>query len=78
MAHRSEPRVAYFVNQAITDEHGEWIVCIAVEGERGYYKTDWHYNCAFQFAEATVAELNARLGVSELDATKIVLGTMRR
>ncbi len=70
-------RLAYFVSQAIADEHGKWIVCIAVEGECGYHKTDWHYDCEFPVANEIVDGLNARLGMSKLDAIKITLGTMR-
>ena len=72
-----ETRTAYFVNQAITNEKGEFIPCIAVEGERGYHKTDWAWGTDFELAQTCAIEMNEKIGINKLEAAKIVTGTMR-
>jgi len=72
-----EPRKAYFVNQAITDEQGNYIPCIAVEGESGYYKTTWTWGKDFNLAEQIANEKNQAMGLSLKEAYKIVFSSMR-
>lgn len=73
----TEPRRVMFVNEAITTEDGEFIPCIAVEGERGYNKTDWAWGKDYEQAEKWCEERNTEQGIGKIEATRIVLGTMR-
>ncbi len=69
-------RLAYFVSHFERDERG-FIPCIAVEGERGYNRTDWRWDCDFEMATQLATEANARMGINAKDAVVIGLGTMR-
>lgn len=73
----SEPRMAYFVLESERDDRG-FIPCIAVEGERGYHKTDWHWNCSIDDAEKLCDEKNKNLGFTPREAMMIVFSTMRK
>jgi hypothetical protein len=73
----AEQRLAYFINESIRDENGELIVCIAKEGERGYYRTDWYYGKDIERAQPLVDDLNRRLGLSADDVIQIQASTMR-
>lgn len=70
-------RKVYFVNEAITDENNELIVCIAIEGETGYYKTDWTWGKDFNLAQKLCDEKNIALGITPREAALIQLRTMR-
>lgn len=70
-------KVAYVILQTVVNEKGEYIPCIAKEGERGYYKTDWAWGKDLAIAEQYAVEKNKAMGLSKEDAMKIVLGTMR-
>lgn len=74
----TEPRKVYFINQLERAEDGGYIPCIAVEGESGYYKTDWNWGSDLELAESFCDERNEVLGINRKDAWAIVLGTMRR
>ena len=70
------PRSVYFVQQTVRNEQG-WIPCIAVEGEKGYYKTDWTWDCTFEEAEAICKEKNANLGYTDQrEIFSIIISTM--
>jgi hypothetical protein len=70
-------RVAvYFVLETERDENG-YIPLIAVKGESGYYKTDWHWNCTFEIAEKLCDDKNTKLGYTPKEAMLIQLSTMR-
>lgn len=72
-----ETRTAYFVNQAIVNNEGEFIPCIAVEGESGYNKTDWTWGKDFDHAREVAASMNEKMGLSKIEAAKIICSTMR-
>ena len=74
---KPEERVAYFVLEDVKDERGEYIALIAKEGERGYYKTDWTWGKDFKHAKEVADYKNKLLGVSKVEALKIVLSTMK-
>jgi hypothetical protein len=67
----------YFINETERAEDGGYIPCIAVEGERGYYKTDWNWSSNLELANQIAAEKNAALGFTPKEALLIVLGTMK-
>ena len=72
-----EKRMAYFVSRVERDERG-WIPCIAVEGEPGFHKTDWRWDCDFETAQKIADERNLKLGLgSRRDADVIVASSMR-
>lgn len=72
----TEPREAFFVLQSITDENGEFIACIAREGEKGYFKTDWLWGKDFAIAEECAKGRNTIRNISEDEAAQIVAITM--
>ena len=72
-----EARMVTFVNQAITTDDGEFIACLAKEGETGYYKTDWIWGKDFAIAQEAADKRNEVIGISKREAAKIVLSTMR-
>ena len=73
----AESRSVYFVNQATTDKDGNLIVCIAKEGEIGYYLTDWIWGKDYDFANMLCDEKNMAMGISPAEAMIIQLRTMR-
>ena len=72
----TEARTAYMILETVRDKNGEFIVCIAKEGEKGYYRTDWHWGTDLKLAEACAEEKNAMLGLTKEDAINIILSTM--
>jgi hypothetical protein len=70
-----ESRRCYFIQETVKDEEGEYIPCVAVEGEKGYYKTDWHWGKDRELAEHCCEVKNAGLGVKKMDAYQIVMST---
>lgn len=72
-----EPRRVYFINQLVRDEKDRgYLVCIAVEGESGFYRTDWNWGSDLAIAERLADEANERMGISKREAMLIQLGTM--
>jgi len=57
-------------------EDGGYIPCIAVEGERGYYRTDWNWGKDKEQAQKFCDERNELAGISKEEAYKIIMGTM--
>lgn len=74
----SEARRVYFLLDSQRDENNELIVLIAIENESGYYKTDWHWGTDIDVAEKIARKKNEKLGISEDEAHKVVLSTMRK
>jgi hypothetical protein len=75
---RLNRRKAYFVmdSERTMTEDGEFIPCIAVEGEPGFFKTNWTWGKDLTQAKKFAAQKNASLGLLEEDAVKIVESTM--
>lgn len=67
----------YFINELIRDTDGGYIPCIAVQGETGFYRTDWNWGKDLALAQKIADEKNAALGFTPKESIKIVLGTMR-
>lgn len=68
----------YFINELKRDWDGGYIPCIAVEGETGFYPTDWNWGTDLKLAEKFADEKNAAMGFTPKQAYLIVLGTMRK
>ncbi len=69
-------RLAYFVSQLEKDSEGQYIPCIAVEGLKGFHRTDWRWECKFEQAQKLINEMNEGLGLTELEAFRIQAMTM--
>lgn len=68
--------IAYFVVENERTKDGAYIVCVAVEGEAGFYKMDWAWHSSFAKAKAETALLNEKLGLSEEEVNSIIISTM--
>lgn len=76
-AHYTDKRVALFVMETQVNSKGEYNALIAVEGEPGFYATDWFWGTDFKLAEECAGDCNARLGLSKKEAAEIVCSTMK-
>ncbi len=73
----TDRKAVYFINELVRDKDGGYIPCIAVEGETGYYKTDWNWGSDITLANQIADEKNIALGFTPKEACLIVLGTMK-
>jgi len=69
-------RSVYFMQATVKDDEGNYVPCIAVEGESGYYRTDWEWGPDWEEANEICDEMNERMGYTKLEALKIQLSTM--
>jgi hypothetical protein len=69
-------RIAYFVLDIERTEEGAYIMCVAVEGEPGFYKMDWGWHCGFTKAKTETALMNKKLGLTEEEVNEIIISTM--
>ena len=69
-------RYCYFIFESMKDEQGNYRPGIAVDGEPGYYVTDYDYGTDFMFAQMGVDKANEKIGVSVDDAMDIVATSM--
>ena len=72
----SEPRRVYFIQETVKTEAGEYIPCIAVEGEKGFYRTDWAWGKDRKIADQFAMQKNELMGYDPKVALTVVLGTM--
>lgn len=72
----SEPRMVYFISEIERTEDGQFIPCIAVEGEKGFHRTDWAWGTDKEQAQAWADERNEKMGISRMEAAKIQFKTM--
>jgi len=70
-------RIAFFVLESQRNDKGEFQALIAVEGMKGYYTTDWFWGTDFATAEAVADAKNDRMGISIIEAFKVIGSTMR-
>lgn len=66
----------YFINELERAEDGGYIPCIAVEGEYGYYPTDWNWGTDLELARQIADQKNEVMGFTPKEAFIIVMGTM--
>ena len=69
-------RIAYFVLGTERTKDGAFIVCVAIEGDAGFYKMDLEWNCSFTKAKAQAAEMNVKIGLTQEEVEEIILSTM--
>jgi hypothetical protein len=69
-------RMAYLILEGVRAKDGGYVPCMAREGEKGYYLTNWNYGLDKIIAEKCIDNLNRRMGLSEEDVTTIVLSSM--
>jgi hypothetical protein len=69
-------RKAYFVLERERTRDGAFMVCVAVEGDAGFYQMDWGWHCDYTRAKAQTAEMNEKLGLTAKDVIDIVTSTM--
>jgi len=69
-------RIAYFVRDSERTKEGAYIMCVAVEGESGFYKLDWAWHCSFTKAKTETALMNKKLGLNEEKVNEIIISTM--
>ena len=80
----SGKRWAYVIVVEQTDKEGNYIPCIAVENESGYYpmtgrgahSAPWKWGKDYETACQIAEEMNAKMGLSEEEAYKIVVSSM--
>lgn len=75
LARMPQNRQVYFIQETVKRD-GEYICCVANEGETGYHKTDRALGSDKIKAEAFCSNLNQQVGIDQPTAYKIVLGTM--
>jgi hypothetical protein len=69
-------RLAYFVRDIERTKEGAYIMCVAVEGESGFYKLDWAWHCSLTRAKTETALMNKKLGLNEEKVNEIIISTM--
>lgn len=72
----SEQKVVYFIMETERTGDGQYIPCIAVEGEKGYHRTDWAWGTDKGEAQRLADERNQKMGIDRREAARIQLGTM--
>jgi hypothetical protein len=70
-------RSVYFVQRTVTDQQGNYIPCIAVEGERGFYRCEYSWTNDYKQCQELCNEKNAVMGYTPQEAMLIQLSTMR-
>jgi hypothetical protein len=71
-------RFVYFVQETVKDREGNFIVCVAFEGKKGYRTTDWTWGKDRLIAEQCAEEKNTRMGIDKKETARIIVGTMQR
>ena len=72
------PRIVCFIQETERANDGGYLVCMAVEGERGFHRTDWNWGSDLVLAKKLCDERNEHQGISPKEAMDIILGTMRK
>ena len=70
-------RLAYFMLQTEIDSNGNYVPCIAVEGENGYHRTNWQWGNDWDLLNKLCDAMNERLGLSKQEVILIQLQSMR-
>ena len=65
----------FFLDTERTKE-GACIVCVAIEGEAGFYKMDWGWHHSYTKTKAETVLMNKKLGFKE-EVNEIIISTMR-
>jgi len=70
------PIRVYFVQHTVKDAAGNYIVCIAAEGETGYYKTDWEWGKDWEWANKIADDMNEKMGYGKRVAMIVQLRSL--
>ena len=77
MIETKSKRLCYFVLESITNDKGDFVPCIAVEGEKGYNLTDWAWGNDYGVADRLAIGRNEKMGIDKTEAMKIIASTIR-
>jgi len=69
-------RIAYFVLGTERTKDDAFIVCVAIEGDAGFYKMDLEWKCSFSKAKAQAKEMNVKIGLTQEEVEEIIMSTM--
>ena len=69
-------KICYTILESETNLAWNFLACIVIEGETGYYKTNWDWGSDRDIADATAKARNSAMGISEEEARKMVLKSM--
>lgn len=72
----NEQRMVYFIMETERTQDGQFIPCIAKEGEKGFYRTDWAWGKDKEQAQKFADERNQEMGIDRREAAKIQFKTM--
>jgi hypothetical protein len=72
----SEKRMVYFIMETERAPDGQYIPCIAIEGEKGFYRTDWTWGTNKEQAQKFADECNQEMGIDRREAAKIQFKAM--
>lgn len=72
----TEKKMVFFIMETERTNDGQYIPCIAVEGEKGYNKTDWAWSNDKELAQKLCDKRNADMGISRREAAIIQFRTM--
>ena len=68
----TDNRVVLYLDETMTDSHGDYSPVLVTENEPGYTPTTYSFGPDFDLAQRLVAESNAARGYSHGDALLIV------
>jgi len=71
-------RAVYFIMETERDQDGNFIPCIAKEGELGFYRTNWQWGKDKKLAQECADDMNKKMGISKKEAMIIQLRSMRK
>ena len=74
---RLKGKTCYFIMETERDEQGNFIPCIAKEGESGFWRTDWQWGKDKALAQECADDMNEKLGLTKTQAMIIQLRSMR-
>ena len=70
-------KTAYAILPTLKNDAGEYIPIIVKEGETGYYPTDWAWGKDLDEAEKIARAKNRGMGVSDAEAQRLIMASMR-
>ncbi len=63
---------------AVLMSDNSWSAGVVIEGEKGYYLTDWDWHTSEETARRLVDDLNIKLGLTEIEAVSMTLQSMKK
>lgn len=62
--------------EGMNDENGEYIPCVVVKGQSGYYPTELRWGKDREGARKQAIEYNKKMGFNKREASDMVLNAM--